>query len=305
MERRGEAAGAAAKSFAVAAMLALAGWPAMLGAQSAPPSGSVGGLGDINLFPKRLVLDGRARVASIGLYNKTTNTGDYDITVTDKVMNEDGQLTDLAAVTDPALRARVRPASAMLRWSPRKVTLRGSEAQTVRVMARITPDLPPGEYRAHFAAVAIPPGAGGGTSIEEAAGGASQAGIGVRIYPRFGISIPVIVRVGATTLTVGLKDLKLAAAPGGEPALRFTITREGTRSAFGNIAVFAAGAKKPLAEVKGIGVYTELDQRHVTVPVDPKALTAPLQSGTRLTVTYTDDDFAPGKILARQEFIVP
>ena len=34
---------------------------------------------------------------------------------------------------------------------------------------------------------------------------------------------------------------------------------------------------------------------------DP-ALTA---RGAKLTVTYTDDDFAPGKILARQDFIVP
>jgi hypothetical protein len=127
----------------------------------------------------------------------------------------------------------------------------------------------------------------------------------VRILPRFGISIPVIVRVGTTTLTVGLKDFELVSMPGGGVAARFTITREGTRSAFGNIAISAAGAKKPLAEMKGIGVYTEIGQRRVTMPLDAAASATPLRSGTRLNVTYLDDDFTPGKILARLEFSVP
>lgn len=311
MNRRDSAVISTAKSLLAAlALLAGCAWPVSLGAQSAAPSappapaGSVGGLGDINLFPKRVVLDGRVRVASIGLFNKTTSTGDYDIKVSDRMMGEDGQLVDLASVTDPEIKARVKTASAFLRWSPRKVTLRGSESQTVRVMARITPDLPPGEYRSHFQAIAIPPGTDGGTSIEQVKGPPGSA-IGVRIMPRFGISIPIIVRVGVTTLTAGFKDLRLAATPEGEPALRFTITREGNRSAFGNIVITAAGTKKPLAEMKGVGVYPEITQRHVVVPFDPTVLAGPLRSGTKLTVTYIDDDFAPGKTLARQEFTVP
>lgn len=311
MNRQDSAAISAARSF-VAALAVLAGciWPVTLGAQSTPPAappvpaGSVGGLGDINLFPKRVVLDSRTRVVSIGLFNKTANTGDYDIKISDRMMTEDGQLVDLASVADPAIKARVMTASAFLRWSPRKVTLRGNESQTVRVMARITPDLPPGEYRSHFQAIAIPPGTEGGTSIEQAKG-QPVSGIAVRITPRFGISIPVIVRVGATTLTAGLKDLRLATSADGEPALRFTITRAGNRSAFGNISITAPGAKKPLVELKGIGVYPEIAERHVVAEIDPTALNAPLRPGTKLTVSYIDDDFAPGKTLARQEFIVP
>lgn len=149
MNRQDSAAISAARSF-VTALAVLAGcvWPVALGAQSAPPpapqvpAGSVGGLGDINLYPKRVVLDSRTRVVSIGLFNKTANTGDYDIKVSDRMMTEDGQLVDLASVADPAIKARVKTASAFLRWSPRKVTLRGNEAQTVRVMARITPICP-------------------------------------------------------------------------------------------------------------------------------------------------------------------
>lgn len=121
------------------------------------PAGSVGGMGDINLYPKRVVLSDRERTASIGLYNRAALTGDYDITLTELVMTPDGRLLDPAIVTDPALLARLRSALPMLKWSPHRVTLPVNEAQMVRVMARIPPDLPPGEYRAHFNAIAIPP----------------------------------------------------------------------------------------------------------------------------------------------------
>lgn len=277
--------------------------PAAAGS-SEPPAGSVGGMGDVNLFPKRVVIDARQRIATVGLYNRRPVQGDYDITITDKLMTPDGQLVDLASVTDPASLARAKPASSFLRWSPRKVVLMANEAQTVRVMARIPPDLPPGEYRSHFTALSVPPETGGLT-IEQAVGTEKPNGIAVSIVPRFGISIPVIVRVGDTTLTTGLRNLRIVTQPGGAKAVALTLTREGTRSAFGDITVTAAGEKKPIAEVKGIGVYTEVDQREINVPIDPAANPGLYASGARLTVTYTDDDFAPGATLVRQEFTVP
>lgn len=269
----------------------------------APPAGSVGGMGDVNIYPKRVVIDDRNRLASIGLYNRSASPGDYDIGVGDKLMTPDGRLVDLDTVTDPAARARVRSALPLLRWSPHRVALAGSEAQTVRVMVRVPPDLPPGEYRSHVSIVSAPPVADS-LSLDSATGNAPANGIGVRIVPRFGISIPVIVRVGETTLKVGLKDL----APGQGPAgrtLTLTILREGTRSAFGDIRITAPGAREPVAEVMGVGVYTEVASRAVQVPVNPKADPRLLARGSRLTVTYTDDDSAPGKVLARQDFILP
>jgi len=273
-------------------------------APAALPSGSIGGMGDINLFPKRIVIDDRQRLANLGLYNRAVSTGEYEITVGDMAMQPDGHLVELASLTDPAARALVHTASGFLRWSPRRVSLPGSEAQMVRIMARVPPELAPGEYRSHFTVVSVPPETGG-TSIDEATGAGGADGIGVRIVPRFGISIPVIVRVGQTTLTAGLKDFALIAQPGGGHALSFKITREGTRSAFGDITVTAPGAKKPVGEVKGIGVYTEIAERSVQIMLDPAADPRLLARGARLSITYVDDDAAPGKTLAKQEFIVP
>ena len=267
------------------------------------PAGSVGGMGDINLYPKRVVMTDRDRTASIGLYNRAAATGDYDISLGELMMTPEGRLVELASVTDPALKGKVQTASALLKWSPHRVTLPANEAQMVRLIAHFPPGLPPGEYRSHFSAVSVPPDTGE-LSIETAAG-AKADGVGVHIVPRFGISIPVIVRIGETTLTAGVKDLAVVTQPGGARVFALRITREGTRSAFGDILITAPGAKKPIAEIRGIGVYTEVVERAVQVPIDPKADPTTYARGAKLTVTYTDDDFAPGKTLARQDFIVP
>ncbi len=270
---------------------------------SAPP-GAVGGLGDINLYPKRIVLGDHSRTTSLGLYNRASASGDYEILVSDMMMKPDGSLVALSAVSDEAQRAKVLTASALIRWAPHHVTLPANEAQMIRVMARIDPDLPPGEYRSHFTIVAVPP-SGDGLSIEQAAGGAKPGGIGVTIVPRFGISIPIIVRIGETTLTAGLRDLAVGSKPAGGKAISLTITRAGTRSAFGDVTVTAPGVKKPIAQVRGIGVYTEITERRIELPIAGDTDSRLFAAGAHLTVTYVDDDEAPGKTLARQEFVVP
>jgi len=267
---------------------------------AAAPAGSVGGMGDINLYPKRVVISDRERTASIGLYNRAASTGDYDITLTELVMTSDGRLLAPAAVAEPALVSRLRSALPLLKWSPHRVTLPANEAQMVRVMVRIPPDLPPGEYRAHFNAIAVPP-----PTDEIAVEQTGPDGVGVRIVPRFGISIPVIVRVGETTLTAGLAGLQVARQADGSPAFTVRVSREGTRSAFGDLAVTAPGLKKPLAEIRGVGVYTEIAERTVQIPINPEADPAAYARGAKLTVSYTDDDATPGKVLARQDFTVP
>ncbi|OYW73566.1 MAG: hypothetical protein B7Z37_21055 [Verrucomicrobia bacterium 12-59-8] len=267
------------------------------------PTGSVGGMGDVNLFPKRIVLSDRERTATVGLYNRAAASGDYDISVNEMVMSQDGRLTDLATVSDPAERERVRTATSFLKWSPRRVTLPANEAQMVRIMARIPADLPHGEYRSHFLAVSVPPETGD-LSIENAID-PGPGGVGVRIMPRFGISIPIIVRVGETSLVTQLEDLAVVQRPDGAQVATLTVTRQGTRSAFGDIMVTAPGSKKPIGEIKGVGIYTEISRRNVQIPLDPKADPRLFAKGAKLTVSYIDDDYAPGKTLARQEFTVP
>ena len=269
------------------------------------PAGSVGGMGDVNLYPRRVVLNGRDRIATVGLYNRMAAPGEYEISIVDMVMTPDGAIHPVDNLPPGVSVERLQSASAMLRWSPRRVSLPGSEAQTVRIMARPPEGLPDGEYRAHFMAVSVPAVADEGFSVEQAVGAAPSAaeGIGVTIRPRFGISIPVILRVGETTLQAGLTDLALEQGPDG-PLIALTITRSGTRSAYGDLMVTMPGSSEPVAFSRGIGVYPEVDSRQVRLSLNPAFDRALLRPGTVLSVTYTDDDFAPGQVLARQDFTV-
>ncbi|MWV26587.1 hypothetical protein GRF63_01595 [Erythrobacter sp. GH3-10] len=300
-------------SLVAAATAALAPLPAA--AQDAPassdivapqvPEGSVGGMGDINLYPKRVVIDRRQRIASIGLYNRTIDPGEYEISVMDMVMSPTGEVFQLDNLPSDVPTDRLRTASDFLRWSPRRVRLLGSEAQTVRIMARPPADLPDGEYRSHFLAVSVPQDIDEGFSINEAVNGGETTGpdIGVTIRPRFGISIPVIVRVGETTLDVSL-DSGFVETPEGL-AIAVTISRSGTRSAFGDLIVTAPGVDEPVAIARGVGVYPEIDSRQIMLGLNKDFDTSLLTPGTTLTVTYIDDDFAPGETLASSNFSVP
>jgi len=270
------------------------------------PEGSVGGMGDINIYPRRIVMDRRQRVASVGLYNRMQDEGEYEISVVDMVMTDSGKIIPFSNLPENADTSRVRTASDMLRWSPRRVILPGSEAQTVRIMARPPADLPDGEYRAHFTVVSVPGDVDDGFSIDDAltTGDKGAGNVGVTIRPRFGISIPVILRIGETTLEVGLQDFAFSrAAGGGQVAL--TITRKGTRSAYGDLIITAPGEDEPLVMARGIGVYPEIAERKLQLAVNPAFDLAKLKPGTILTATFVDDDVAPGNTLVRQTFVVP
>lgn len=269
------------------------------------PEGSVGGMGDINLFPKRVVIDGRRSIATVGLYNKTADDGDYEIKIVDMAMTPDGQLFNFDNGAPPEIIAKVKTASPFLRYSPRRVVLRGSESQTIRIMARGDNELPDGEYRSHFLAVSIPRDEQQGLSIDDAITGDNPDGIGVQIRPRFGISIPVIVRIGETTLNVGIREAKLLTAEDGSQAVGMILTRSGTRSAFGDVVVTTSGSSTPVAISRGIGIYPEIDERLVIIPVNSELEPGMLASGKKLSITYTDDDFEPGAKLAEYTLVIP
>jgi hypothetical protein len=270
------------------------------------PDGSVGGMGDINIYPRRIVMDRRQRVASVGLYNKIPHEGEYEIAVVDMVMTDSGTIIPFSNLPENADTSRVRTASDMLRWSPRRVLLPGSEAQTIRIMARPPADLPDGEYRAHFTVVSVPADVDDGFSIDDAlTTGEKDAGkVGVTIRPRFGISIPVILRIGETTLEVGLQDFALSRSDSGTQ-VALTVTRKGTRSAYGDLTITAAGQDEPLVTARGIGVYPEIAERKLRLAVNPAFDLGKLRPGTILTATFVDDDVAPGDTLAMQTFVVP
>lgn len=113
----------------------------------------------------------------------------------------------------------------------------------------------------------------------------------------------MIVRTGDLAVQAQIEGLRVAQVGGGKAA-QFTVARSGDRSLYGafQVALVKGGDAKQIAEIRGVGVYPEIESRAITIPLpDDVALPA----GARLRVSYIDDDAKPGAVLAQAEVAVP
>lgn len=231
--------------------------PAVLAAAiaaSAAPANA--GVGDLLVAPTRIVLDGR-RGTEIVLNNVGDEPATYRISVEFRRMTPEGNLVD---VTDPT--SQEKAAADMIVYAPRRVTLAPHEPQSIRIAARPPQGLPDGEYRVHLLFRAVPPA----TPIA-ANNGEPVKGLHLELIPIYGVTIPVIVRLGNLQASAGISNVELEKKDGKEE-IGLDLNRSGSRSTFGEVLVLKPGVKDPIAIQKAVAVYTELGTRHVSIPVD-------------------------------------
>ena len=214
------------------------------------------GIGDLLVAPTRIVLDGR-KGAEVVLNNIGEEPATYRVSVEFRRMKTDGSLEDVA---DPT--ANDKTAADMIIYAPRRVTLAPHEPQAIRIAARPPQGLPDGEYRVHMLFRAIPPA----TPVVKASAPAEEKGLRFQLTPIYGVTIPVIVRLGNLQATAGIANVQLEKKEGGQ-SVALDLTRSGSRSTFGEVRVFKAGVKDPIAIQKAVAVYTEIGSRHLEVPV--------------------------------------
>jgi P pilus assembly chaperone PapD len=268
------------------------------------PTSAGAGVGDLLVAPTRLVLDGR-KGAEIILNNIGDEPATYRVSVEFRRMTEKGDLVEVPtpSVTDKA-------AEDMIIYAPRKVTLAPHEPQAIRIVARAPQGLPDGEYRVHMLFRAIPPP----TPVVQPTG-EQPKGVQFQLTPVYGVTIPVIIRLGNLDASAGIANVQLerrdsAPAAATIPMVRqvkvdasistvtvqpeekasgvaigLDLTRTGTRSTYGEVRVLKAGVRDPIAIAKGIAIYTEVGKRHVSIPIAATykgALTGPI------TVEYVE-----------------
>jgi P pilus assembly chaperone PapD len=211
----------------------------------------VAGIGDLLVAPTRLVLDGR-RGTEIVLNNIGEEPATYRISVEFRRMTADGRLVD---VTEPT--AEEKLAEEMIVYAPRRVTLAPHQPQSIRIAARAPQGLRDGEYRVHLLFRAIPPA----TPVVAAKDAPPPTGLRFALTPIYGVTIPVIVRLGNLQAKAGIANVQLATQDG-KPAVALDLSRSGDRSTFGEVRVLKPGVKDPIA------VYKEITTRQVTIPLD-------------------------------------
>ena len=268
------------------------------------------GGGDINVSPKRIVFDAAGHGATVYLFNRGGGAATYSIAVIDRVMIPDGEILAVDdAKKDPseaAFAAKVTSAKDFIQFTPRRVTLKPNESQTIRLRATKPDSLPAGEYRTHLTITAVPP-EDVGLTVEQAVTPGSKE-LSVRIVPVFSLSIPLIVRQSDVEVRAGLEAPRLAwdeppdSQTTGKPqkiaAINVTIDRLGRNSVYGNVEV--RSGDDVLGAVRGVGVYPEVERRSVKVP-----LSRPPKPGENLSIVLVDDDTQPGTDLAKVSFVAP
>ena len=218
--------------------------------------------GGLTIAPTRLMFDGKTRVATVHLSNRSDREATYRIFVEDKEMLETGQIVDLENPT-----RHDRPAKDLVRYSPRRVILPPGGSQTVRVMLRnpSSGKLDHGEYRTHLIFQSVPP-------VQENDDGRLKA------HAILETSIPVIIRRDKPSATIQFTSAKLDSLTmlDGRPQLLATLARQGERSVYGNLSVtwVIKGRSVVIAQLNGLAVYHPTAQRHITIPLSGVELPA-------------------------------
>ena len=231
------------------------------------------GVGDLLVAPTRIVLDGR-KGAEVILNNIGDAPATYRISVEFRRMTPDGRLVD---VDQPSATDKI--AEDMIVYAPRRITLAPRQPQSIRIAARRPQGLPDGEYRVHMLFRAIPP-------ATPATAKPAEPGQGLRfaLIPVYGVTIPVIVRLGNLEVKAGIANVRLEQRDG-KPSVALDLNRSGGRSTYGEVRVMKPGVKDPIAIQRAVAIYTEIGERKLSIPVAEEftgAVTGPV------TVQYVE-----------------
>jgi hypothetical protein len=245
------------------------------------------GVGDLLVAPTRIVLDGR-RGTEVILNNIGDEEATYRISVEFRRMTRAGDLEDV-----PAPNAEELAAQSMILYAPRRVTLPPRQPQAIRISARAPEGLADGEYRVHLLFRAVP-------KPRPIAKPGEVKGVAISLTPIYGVTIPVIVRLGNLSAKAGIADVRVARLAG-KPAIALDLSRSGDRSTYGEVRVFKPGVAEPIALQRGVAVYKEVTGRTVTIPVSEKyagSLSGPV------TVQYVESAEEGGRTLAETQAVL-
>ena len=221
--------------------------------------------GDLLLYPKRLVFEGSKKSQTLNLANTGKDSVRYLISVVQARMNKEG---GFETITLPDSGQNF--AGKYFRFFPRRVVLAPNEAQSVKIQLINTTGLEPGEYRSHIYFRAEPDN----RPLGEVEPLKDSTSISVKLVAVFGISIPIIIRVGESTTKVTLSDAVFDLKSDSIPTLKIDFNRTGNMSVYGDINVdhiSLQGKVTRIAVASGMALYAPNPVRHFNLLLDKNA----------------------------------
>lgn len=245
--------------------------------------------GNLLITPRRVLFEGSKRSLDLNLANTGQDTATYAVSLVQIRMKEDG---GFETITEPDPNQLF--ADKYIRFFPRTVTLGPNEAQVVKVQVTRASELTPGEYRSHFYFRAIP----NAKPLGEKEIVRDTNAISVKLTPVFGITIPVIIRVGESTAKVTLSDLAFEIVNDTIPRIKFFFKRTGNMSVYGDITVDYISSQGKLSRVgiaNGIAVYTPNGSRQFQLNLS-KLPGVDYKNGTLRLIYSSSSDVKPVRL---------
>ncbi len=251
---------------------------------------------DLLITPRRVVFEGNKQREELNLVNIGKDTAIFNVSFIQYRMTETGSMEIITSPDSNQLFA-----DSYLRVFPRKVVLAPKEPQLLVLQLRKKTDMKEGEYRSHlyFRADKNEKPLGFGEKSED------TTLMSVQIIPIYGLSIPVILRVGENNLSCSITDIKLQTLPDSSQSLSLIIHRKGNISSYGNIKIVHIsqnGTITDIDEIKGIGVYTNLNKRKVSFKLK-KQISDFINKG-KIFVRYVTGEESKQVVLAENELIL-
>jgi P pilus assembly chaperone PapD len=252
--------------------------------------------GNLLLTPRRVVFEGAKKSMELNLANTGQDTAKYAISIIRIRMTDDGAFETITEPDSGQLFA-----DPYLRFFPRVVTLGPNEAQVVKIQLTKASDLAPGEYRSHVYFRAVP----NMKPLGEEEAPKDTTTISIKLTPVFGITIPVIIRIGESNTKVSLSNLALEMVNDTVPRLKLTFNRTGNFSVYGDVTVTHISQDVKTTQVgllKGLAVYSPNKIRRFQFDL-VKAAGVDYKSG-KLFVEFLTQSDAKSEKLASGELIL-
>ncbi len=246
----------------------------------------------VSVAPSRIVLDGRTRSATVFLSNRGDRTETYRISMIPIVMREDGALlrADSTQIDQAAFAENV------VRFSPRRVVIPAGSSQTVRLLVRRPRDRDVGdvEFRAHLSVCSIPTVPRLDELVEAPPEDLPEDQFVAKPVASIETLVPVVVRFGKPRAVAAIESPSFEKNEQGTEFLSFYLTREGSRSLYGQLTVTQVdpmGNKTELYHGRGLALYTPNERRLFRIPLGTGS--RDLQAG-RITIDFVESEDGGG-----------
>ena len=252
--------------------------------------------GNLLIIPRRVVFEGGKKTQDVNLANSGNDTAKYVISLVQVRMKDDG---GFERITEPDSGQYF--ADKFIRFFPRRVLLAPGESQVIKVQLTKADKLLPGEYRSHIFFRAEPNEKPLGENESQKK---DTTLISVRLTAVFGMTIPVIIRIGENNTRVSISDLSVLNAENDTiPIIKMKFTRTGNMSVYGDLTVTYISPKGNETQVsiaKGVAVYTPNEIRWFQVALEKKN-SINYKTG-KIRVNYSSqsgDKLAEGEIILK------